>query len=96
MFENCAWYKRGTKQSIWSVWWLYHKPWWAREKVLGMEFVWNKDDIACMDIYNSLDRWQPVKEKNCRYGYETLQVLLPDIVQRERDDPDGDKTFNYS
>ena len=46
----------------------------------------NDRDKKCDEIYEVLQRWPSAKPDRCRYGVDTLNLLLPDILQRERND----------
>ena len=38
----------------------------------------------CAEIYNLLHKWPRANSSKCKYGYETLSVILPEIVEHQR------------
>ena len=54
------------------------------------------ESTQCQAIYDQLKKWPAANTDKCKYGVETLIMLLPDIVKRGRVNPDGQsKTVNY-
>ena len=45
-----------------------------------------KDNTACNEIYNFLQRWSPAPYGQCKYGTDTLKTVLPDILKSLRID----------
>ena len=43
-----------------------------------------KDSKKINAIYELLQRWPSAKPDKCRYGVDTLRLLLPDIIEHER------------
>ena len=43
-----------------------------------------KDCKKINEMYELLQRWPSAKTENCRYGVDTLRLLLPDIIDHER------------
>ena len=48
-----------------------------------------------MEIYANIKKWPPAKVSKCKYGIDTLDFILPDILDRHRQDPEGPVTYNY-
>ena len=42
------------------------------------------DDARCDEIFQLLQKWTSASSKRCKYGIDTLNILLPDIIEKER------------
>ena len=41
-------------------------------------------DEECGELYHLIHKWPRATPKKCRYGVDTLDILLPDIVEKLR------------